>query len=146
MKKHANPLTDMPPAELQQIAVRIAHLRQDVLRMTQHQFAEAAGLSQAYLSLLENQKKSFNMETLMQIASFLNLNPDWLIYGNGGDENIFRAGYHGQRQKEEVLAALKKAYSLQSADIEFIQKYLSLSDRDRSALAKSSDALRKLFL
>ena len=145
MKKHANPLTDMPPAELQQIAVRIAHLRQDVLRMTQHQFAEAAGLSQAYLSLLENQKKSFNMETLMQIAFSLNVSLDWLTYGIGGDENIFQAGCRGQRQQEEALAALKKAYSLKSADIEFIQNYLSLSDRERSALAKSSDALRKLF-
>lgn len=145
MKKHTNPLTNLPPAELQQIAGRITHLRQDILRMTQHQFAETVELSQAYLSLLENQKKEFNMETLMQIASFLNLNLDWLIYGIGGDENIFRAGYHEQRQQEEALMTLKKAYSLKSADIKFIQKYLSLSDKERSALAKSSDVLRKLF-
>lgn len=146
MKKlTTNPLADLSPAELQQIANRIVYLRQNILRMTQHQFADAVEISQPYLSLLENQKKEFNMETLMQIASFLNINLDWLIYGIGGDKNIFRQGYHEQRRQADALVSLKKAYSLKSTDIEFIQKYLSLSDKERSAIIKASDALRKLL-
>lgn len=144
-KTTSNPLADLSSIELQQIANRIVYLRQNILRMTQHQFADSVEISQPYLSLLENQKKEFNMDTLIQIATSLNVNLNWLIYGIGGDENIFQQGYHEQRQQEESLAALKKAYSLKSTDIEFIQKYLSLSDKERSAITKASDAFRKLL-
>lgn len=146
MKNYAvNPLTDLSPAEFQQIANRIAYLRQDVLCMSQQQFADTVGISQTYLSLLENQKKEFNMELLMQIISSLDVNLDWLIYGLGGDENIFQARRNKIRQQEDALTCLKKAYSLKNSDIEFIQRYISLSDKDRSALMKMSDVLRKLL-
>lgn len=140
-----NPLTDLSPMEFQQIANRIIYLRQNILRMPQHQFADMIEISQPYLSLLENQKKELNMETLMQIASVFNINLDWLIYGIGGDKNIFQKGYHEQHQQTEALVSLKKAYSLKDADIEFIQKYLSLSDKERSSIIKASNVLRKLL-
>ena len=60
MKNHAiNPLAELNHAELQQITDRIIYLRQDVLCMSQQQFADVVGISQTYLSLLENQKKEF---------------------------------------------------------------------------------------
>lgn len=146
MKNHAvNPLSDLTPAELQQIASRIIYLRQDVLHMSQQQFADAVGISQTYLSLLENQKKEFNMELLMQIVLSLNINLDWLIYGLGGNDNIFQARQNKELQRSEALKALKKAYSLRDTDIEFIQRYLSLSDKERTSLSKMSEIIRKLF-
>lgn len=146
MKNHAvNPLSDLTPAELQQIASRIIYLRQDVLHMSQQQFADAVGISQTYLSLLENQKKEFNMELLMQIVLSLNINLDWLIYGLGGNDNIFQARQNKELQRSEALKALKKAYSLRDTDIEFIQRYLSLSDKERTSLSKMSEIMRKLF-
>lgn len=146
MKNHAvNPLSDLTPAELQQIASRIIYLRQDVLHMSQQQFADAVGISQTYLSLLENQKKEFNMELLMQIVLSLNINLDWLIYGLGGNDNIFQARQNKELQQSEALKALKKAYSLRDTDIEFIQRYLSLSDKERTSLSKMSEIMQKLF-
>lgn len=148
MKNHSlNPLNTLSAEDLQQLTKRIIHLRQDVLRMSQSQFAEKVEISQAYLSLLENQKKEFNIDTLMQIAISLKVNLDWLIYGIGGDDNIFQPNIHihDPRDKENALSALKKAYSLTKNDIEFLQKYLALSDKERSAIIKAADSLRKLF-
>lgn len=141
----SNPLTELSTVELQKITNRIVYLRQHIFHMTQHQFADMIEISQPYLSLLENQKKELNMDTLMQIASSLNINFDWLIYGAGGNDNIFQKDHDKHFQKKEALTALKKAYSLGSSDIEFIKNYLTLSDKERSSVAKASDALRKLF-
>lgn len=146
MKNHSlNPLNTLSAEDLQQLTKRIIHLRQDILHMSQSQFAEKVEISQAYLSLLENQKKEFNIDTLMQIAISLKINLDWLIYGIGNDDNIFQPNIHDPRDKENALSALKKAYSLTQKDIEFLQKYLVLSDKERSAIIKAADSLRKLF-
>ena len=146
MKNHAiNPLAELNHAELQQITDRIIYLRQDVLCMSQQQFADVIGISQTYLSLLENQNKEFNIELIMQIVSSLNVNLNWLIYGIGGNDNIFQARHNKLHQQSEALDALKKAYSLRDTDIEFIQRYISLSDKERSSLSKMSEVMRKLF-
>lgn len=71
------------------MAARITYLRNDILHMTQAEFASTLKISQTYLSLLESGKKSITEAIISKILTTFRINSDWLISGLGTDQDIF---------------------------------------------------------
>ena len=137
-------LSAMSEQELRAISDRIALLRQKHLKLSQTQFASALKISQTYLSLLENYRKSSTVSVLMQISNIFKVNLDWLLYGDG--EIFLPEGFTGESflkiTRIDALKNLKEAYSLKPSELRFISWYLELSSADRSAF---TSALQSLF-
>ena len=150
MKKTNTILDTLSAEERSSISGRIKHLRCDILHMTQSEFAATVKISQSYLSFFENGDRDINMSAITSIATSLRINLDWLIYGIGDDDNIFASenitkDFFVQSNQASVLKELQKAYSLKSAEISFLEWYLSLEPKRRQDFLKSINTLSALF-
>jgi transcriptional regulator with XRE-family HTH domain len=72
-----------------QLGQRVAK-RRKVLNLTQDDLAEATGLSNNFISNIENNHSVPSIESLMKICSALNTTPDYLLLGilKSGDERL----------------------------------------------------------
>lgn len=150
MKKSNTILDTLSSEELSLISNRIKHLRCDILHMTQSEFATTVKISQSYLSFLENGDRDINMSAIVNIATSLRVNLDWLIYGIGSDDNIFASenitkDYFVQSNQASVLKELQKIYSLKPSEIEFIEWYLTLQSKERQEFVKSINTISALL-
>ena len=143
-------LDSLSAEELASISQRIKYLRTDILQMTQSEFANAANISQTYLSFLERGERDINIPFITNISSSLKINLDWLIYGIGDDSNIF-ASQHITKElllknsQEYALSELQKAYSLKNTDLDFLKWYLSLSKAERLHFVEATNTISKLM-
>lgn len=150
MKKPNTILDTLSSEELSLISNRIKHLRCDILHMTQSEFATTVKISQSYLSFLETGDRDINMSSIENIATSLRVNLDWLIYGIGGDDNIFASenitkDYLVQYNQASVLKELQKIYSLKPSEIDFIEWYLTLQSKERQEFVKSINTISALL-
>lgn len=151
MKNKENTLlNNLSPDETAEISKRIVYLRNSILHMTQSQFANHVKISQTYLSMLENGKKGILDSTICQIATSLHVNLDWLVYGIGGDENIFQSEtitkeYFEETSKKAILLDLQAAYSLKPNEVDFITWYLNLSSKDKQKYIAALGTISELY-
>lgn len=68
---------------------RIKYLRKDILHMTQEEFAPRIRVSRSNLGGIETDRVGATRRLVEDICSEFSINHDWLMTGNGGDENIF---------------------------------------------------------
>ncbi len=61
---------------------RIRHLRKDVLKLNQTNFAKAIGMKQTGLSYIEKDNATVKEQVTKTICMAFNLNEDWLLNGN----------------------------------------------------------------
>lgn len=146
MKKNQNSVIEnMSADEVQAIVNRIVHLRKNILKMSQSKFSIVTNISQAYLSQIENGRKTINTTILLQISAHLNVNLDWLLYGTGEDQNIFtEATTTVLINKENALSNLIKIFSLNSNDEDFLSWYLALSPAERQQFTDSLSSFSRL--
>lgn len=143
-----NPLQDMTKKELFQIAERISSLRQDILNLTQSQFAAALDISQTYLSQIENKKKTVTPAVILKICSTYRVRMNWLIF-NHDDNDIFQSEDEILKssiieKQEDLLSSLCSAFSLSPDDQEFLRWYLGISKEERTSFQKAVNSLMKL--
>ncbi len=67
--------------------------------MTQLELATKAGITQAYLSLIEGEKKQPNMDVLSDISKAIGLSVPFLIFYSIGDEDV-------PKEKKEIYKVL----------------------------------------
>ncbi|RKI36905.1 XRE family transcriptional regulator [bacterium D16-51] len=148
MRKKNPILSNMASQELTEIPQRITYLRQDILQITQAQFADAINISQTYLSLLENGSRTITEPIIDQIFSQFKINPDWLYQGKG---EIFQSGADFDKEKliisqqKSAIDKLQTAYSLKESELNFISWYLSLTPKERGNFSKSLNLIKTLF-
>lgn len=147
MKKQQNSVIEnMSADEVQAIINRVIHLRKNVLKMSQSKFSAITNISQAYLSQIENGRKTISITILLQISANLNVNLDWLLYGTGEDQNIFtEATTSVLVNKENALSNLVKIFSLNSTDEHFLSWYLALSTAERQLFTDALSAFSHLY-
>lgn len=129
------------------IIERISYLRVKILKMSQKEFSDAIGISQTYLSLIENHKRDLTNEILPKICTCLNVNPDWLINGTEDEKDFFQTGTQSrklavQAMKKDALDHLRSSYSLKDEELDFIEKLLSISSRERTSLIRAIRILK----
>lgn len=148
MRKKNPILSNMTPQELLAVTQRITYLRQDILQITQAQFADAVNISQTYLSLLESGNRTITEPIIDQLFSQFKVNPDWLYHGKG---EILQPGADFDKEKlilsQQVNAMdkLQTAYSLKESEVNFISWYLSLSSKNRANFSKSLNLIKTLL-
>lgn len=147
--KENNLINNLSPEEIDGVSKRIVYLRNSILHMTQLQFANHVKISQTYLSMLENGKKEILDSTICQIATSLHVNLDWLVYGIGGDENIFQSEtltkeYFEETAQHAVLVDLQAAYSLKPNEMDFVSWFLKLSSKDKQKYIAAIGAISDL--
>lgn len=141
-------LLNLSAEEQLSIAERILYLRQDVLHLTQTQFASALDVSQTYLSQIENKKKTVTSTILYKISSTFNIRLEWLLESVEHtdifqtDEEILQ--YSISQKQEEAFHSLCSAFHLQKSNIDFLHWYLSISDEKRTDFQQAINFLRKL--
>ena len=148
--KYSSLLETLSAEDLARISQRIKYLRTDILQMKQSEFANAANISQSYLSFIERGERDVNVSVITNISSSLKINLDWLIYGIGDDNNIFASQNITKEllikdTQEHALAELQKAYSLKSNDLDFLKWFLSLSKSERQHFVEATNTISKLM-
>lgn len=84
---------------------RLKRLREK-LRLTQKEFAEKLGYSQAYIAELEKGKKEPSRKFLQQLKSQYAINIEWILFGEGP---MFREEERNLQERiQELEAELKK--------------------------------------
>ena len=144
----SNLLLNLSSEELFSIAERISYLRQDVLHLTQAQFASALDVSQTYLSQIENKKKSVTSTILSKISSTYNVRLEWLLV-DSDNTDIFQSEqeiiqYSVSVKQEEAFHSLCSAFNLQKSNIDFLHWYLNISDDERAGIQQAINFFRKL--
>lgn len=119
------------------MAARITYLRNDILHMTQAEFASTLKISQTYLSLLESGKKSITKAIISKILTTFRINSDWLISGLGTDQDIFLdkidpKKYIIQPDTAASLYDLQKLCHLSDNETSFVSWFISLPAKDRA--------------
>lgn len=140
-------LKNLSADEMNEIVKRIIHLRQDVLHMTQSQFANSINISQTYLSQIEMGKRQLTASTIQQICSSLKVKREWLILGE--DTTIFLTKEETAQtilnaNQESVISAVCSAFSLDITNEEFLRWYLNLSADERLGFQNAVSFIQRL--
>ena len=136
--------------DLKNITSRVIYLRNQILHMTQSEFASVLKMSQTYLSLIESGKKAITKPTIDNILSTFKVNMEWLLFGIGTDDEIFLSTsytkeYFTKSTQESALSALQNAYQLKNNETDFVKWYLSLSSKERSHFLSCIEGLRNII-
>ncbi|MCQ4922963.1 helix-turn-helix domain-containing protein [Tissierella carlieri] len=91
---------------MKNIGERIKKIRKSI-KMSQIEFSKKIGISQGTLSEIENGNNNPSIETLIKIKEMTNLDIDEIIYGKNNNKN------------------------LEDEEINIINKYRKLDDRDK---------------
>ena len=101
--------------DLKNITSRVIYLRNQILHMTQSEFASVLKMSQTYLSLIESGKKAITKPTIDNILSTFKVNMEWLLFGIGTDDEIFLSTsytkeYFTKSTQESALSEIGRAH------------------------------------
>lgn len=72
-----------------EIYERLQYLRKKILKLTQEEFGKSLGLSRGNIANIEVGRIKLTERNLQDICNTYNINKDWLLTGDGGNENIF---------------------------------------------------------
>lgn len=123
MKKMTSSVLDQLSAdELASVIKRIVDLRCNYLHMTQSEFASALGITQGYISMLEQGKKALTYSAYEKILLTFNVKESWLLYGE--DTKVFK-----QPRKDDP----------------FLQWYDTLSRADKNRFFHALTEISALF-
>lgn len=67
---------------MEQVHERVIHIRKQA-DLTQKEFADILGLSQAYVSSLEKGKRELSRNVIEALRKHFNVSSDWLLHGSG---------------------------------------------------------------
>lgn len=141
-------IEELSNEQQQEIIDRIVYLRNDVLEMNQSQFSSLLDLSQTYLSLVESGKRPLNTKLVLKVVSAFHVNYEWLITGNKETDIFSTASSSSEattQLKTETLQSLGQVYSLKTKDIDFLQWFLALSNKERSEFIQAIDNISRLY-
>ncbi len=105
---------------------RIKHLRKDILKMNQSEFAEKLGLSQRTISWSEQPQNNVPDSNIKSICNFFNINENWL---RNGIEPIFIA-----KEEEFSLDDYARERGASKFDLKILKAYLNLDQEIRNAI------------
>jgi transcriptional regulator with XRE-family HTH domain len=147
MKNENFQLTSFTKEENLQIGERLAILRNDILHLSQLQCADALGISQTYLSLLESGKRKITPETVLLYVEHFNVNAEWLLNGNDsqciiGNEPRYNADYYIHKKQQDSLISIKDAYHLDKTEMDFLSRFLSQEPAKRKRFLKTLNDLK----
>ena len=111
---------------MESLNARIKHLRKDILKMNQSEFAEKLGLSQRTISWSEQPNNNVPDSNIKSICNFFNINENWL---RNGIEPIFIA-----KEEEFNLDAFAKERGASEFDLKLLKAYLGLDKEVRDAI------------
>ncbi len=139
-------LDNLTPDQNNEILDRIIYLRKVKLKLSQEAFADELNTTQAYISFIESRKRPLQTSLLLQISYTFNINLDWLFFGTGGNENIFaEATVSDSFALDNALSVIQQACHASDDDIQFITRYLSMSNEKRKAFLKAISALASFY-
>lgn len=141
MNNKTNVSENLTPQQQKEILSRIIHLRCDLLGYSQVKFACAINKSQAYISLREQGEKEISMQYVYQISKMLNVNINWLLYG---DEHEVFLYPQPSSPEHEVLENLQRLYRLDNSDIDFLRVYFEMSTEQRTLLKDTFQLIHRL--
>lgn len=72
-----------------EIGVRIRAIREG-LHMSRNVFSEKVGISESYLTQLENGSKSLGTTALMSIGEYTGYSTDYILYGKTSDNDYIK--------------------------------------------------------
>ncbi len=104
---------------------RIRHLRKNELKITQEEFSSKIDISRSNLGNIETGKVELTDRVISSICREFKVNYLWLTEGKG---DIFTS------TPESVVDELAEDYKLDDLDKKIIEKYLELSDSQRSVI------------
>lgn len=110
--------------EVKEIAERIKHLRKDILKLTQGEFADSLGLKQNNISNIERGINRLTKKNIDFISFLYNVNPEWLTTGKG---DIFLDLEDEENFYSKIGALL---YENNKFKKKFIAEILSLNNED----------------
>ena len=105
---------------------RIKHLRKDILKMNQSEFAKKLGLSQRTISWSEQPQNNVPDSNVKSICNFFNINEHWL---RNGTEPIFVT-----KEKEFSLDDYAQERGASEFDLKILKAYLGLNKEIRNAI------------
>ncbi|MCL2052790.1 MAG: helix-turn-helix domain-containing protein [Lachnospiraceae bacterium] len=90
------------------VGYRIRGLRENQ-NYSREKLAELAGISSDFLSDIENGKKSFTVSVLQAICKALDINPDFILFGNesGIDKSSFLLSQMDEGQLRLAIEIMK---------------------------------------
>lgn len=94
----------------------IVRERRKASGLTEHQFADASGVSQSNLNAIENGKKEaaqLRADTLLKLADYLKLHPRFLVTGQGAQQWTAP----GTEQEERLLTAFSQLDPEERAEV-----------------------------
>lgn len=120
MKKTASVLDELSADELSAVIKRIICLRSEYLHMTQADFSERLGISQSYISSLEQGRKPLSYSLFEKITRIFSIERSWLLTGKGSmteekpTEDPFLAWYYDlpEKEKRRLFNAIREISSI----------------------------------
>lgn len=114
---------------------RIKHLRKNVLKLTQEEFATALGISRSNIGNIEVGRINITNRVIQDICLKYSVNETWLNTGAG---EIFI------KSKQTILDELVAAHGLTEKETRIIQAFLSLSPQGRAGVLEYVENLTSL--
>ncbi len=111
------------------IGQRIRHLRKEIKKLTQDEFAQAIKISRSNLGNIETGVINATDRVLADICSTFNINEEWLRTGEG--EMLAETN-------ESVLAELAAEYNLEGERLNMIRGFLMLTLEQQEAIVKAA--------
>lgn len=149
MKKDSSTtlFSNLSETKLHEITERIIYLRQNVLDLSQKQFADALNISQSYLSQVESKKKPLNESLVHKICASFQVDVQWLLFNQGDIDTKFLSSAiksSAIESQNHALKELQTAFSLKSSDTDFLSWFLALNAEDRTALIRAIQNIQQL--
>lgn len=108
------------------IGKRIRLLRKS-LGLNQTDFGKPLGLKQAIIGQYETGVRNITDRSIDMLCQAYNIRKDWLLTGQGNMKNEYNTLLFNELSHNQNLTDL---------DIQFLKKYLKLSNKNRELLAK----------
>lgn len=104
---------------------RIKLLREELLKLSQADFAEMLNLKRNSISLIEVGKRNPSDRTILDICQKFNVSESWLRNGTG---NVFI------KTPSSTMKKLKEEFHLDDFTCSFVYEYLKLNEEKRNAV------------
>lgn len=136
------------------IGERITFIRKNVFHMSQSDFSSILGISQTYLSLIENNSRSVNSETVIRFAESLHISSDLLYPDRISDEEISDFFLLDKTVSDTVISKIlseakdycdSMSYALSDCDKEFLDKLMRIPETDRKKLYNALSTISDLY-
>lgn len=113
---------------------RLKLLRKE-LQLTQEEFAKSIGLGKSSIAMIETGERTLLDRHIKLICTLWNVNPNWLVYGNG---QMFNSSNTLNSNNIDLIIA---QYNLSDIESLILRNYLDMGENDRKIFV---DMLMKL--